>query len=51
MLAIAQKGYNLPIMESDIKVNGNVDVFPDEFCGVSFDINIMDLSEIGRAHV
>ena len=44
MLAVVQKGYSLPIMESGIKVDGNVEVFPDEFCGVTFDINIMDLS-------
>ena len=44
MLAVAQKGYSLPIIEQDIKVDGNVEVFTDEFCGVSFDINIIDLS-------
>ncbi len=36
MLAVVQKGYSLPIMESGIKVDGNVEVFPDEFCGVTF---------------
>ena len=36
MLAVVQKGYSLPIMESGIKVDGNVAVFPDEFCGVTF---------------
>ena len=45
MLAVAQEGYCLPIMESGIKVDRNVEVFPDEFCGISFDINIMDLSD------
>lgn len=44
MLAVVQKGYSLPIIEQDIKVDGNVEVFTDEFCGVSFDINIIDLS-------
>ena len=27
MLAVVQKGYSLPIMESGIKVDGNVEVF------------------------
>lgn len=31
MLAVAQKGYSLPIMESDIKVDGNVEVFQMNF--------------------
>ncbi|WP_270271071.1 hypothetical protein [Enterocloster clostridioformis] len=45
MLAVTQKGYSLPIMESGIKVDGNVEVFPEEFCGVAFDMNIIDLSD------
>lgn len=45
MLAVAQKGYCLPIMEKEVKVDGNVEVFPDEFCGICFDLNIIDLSD------
>lgn len=44
MLAVAQKGYCLPITEREIKVDGKVEVFAEEFCGISFDINIIDLS-------
>lgn len=45
MLAVAQKGYFLPIIEKDIKVDGNVEVYSEEFCGMAFDINIIDLSD------
>lgn len=45
MLAVAQKGYSLPIIEKDIKVDGNVEVFSDEFCSLALDINIIDLSD------
>lgn len=42
MLAVAQKGYCLPITEREIKVDGKVEVFAEEFCGISFDINIIN---------
>ena len=45
MLAVAQMGYCLPIIEKDIKIDGNVEVFSEEFCGVAFDMNIIDLSD------
>lgn len=45
MLAVAQKGYCLPIIEKDIKVDGKMEVFPDEFCGICFDMNVIDLSD------
>lgn len=45
MLAVAQKEYFLPIIEKDIKVSGNVEVYSEEFCGMAFDINIIDLSD------